>query len=117
MGRTKAVPGASFLKETIGGRSHYQRARIGKKLTGDKSTLRRFSTYGDAVQWVNGLIEGRRKHGTEVFSLSHSQLSEARAAFDRLAGYDITLTAVVDHWIKFQAPLTIERSLFAGDGP
>jgi integrase len=110
MGRTKAIPGASFRKETIGGRWHYWRARVGKKLTGDKPILRRFSTYGGAVQWVNGLIEERKKHGTEVFSLSHNQLSEARAVFQRLAEYDITLTAVVDHWIKFQAPLTVERS-------
>jgi integrase len=111
MGRTKAIPGASFVKETVAGRWHYWRARVGKKLTGDKPIRRRFSTYGDAVQWVNGLIEERKKHGTEVFSLNHSQLSEARAAFQRLAEYDTTLTAVVDHWIKFQAPLTVERSL------
>jgi hypothetical protein len=80
----------------------YWRARVGKELTGDKPILRRFAIYGEAVQWVTGLVEERKKHGTEVLSLSHSQLSEARAAFDRLAGYDITLTAVVDHWIKFQ---------------
>jgi len=81
MGRTKATPGASFLKETIGGRWHYWRARVGKKLTGDKPILRRFSTYGDAVQWVNGLIEDRKKHGTEVFSLSR------RSGFSFLPGY------------------------------
>jgi hypothetical protein len=97
MGRTKAIPGASFTKETVGGRWHYWRARVGKKLTGDKPIRRRFSTYGDAVQLVSGLIEARKKHGTEVFSLSHSQLSEARSAFQRLAEYDVTLTAVVDH--------------------
>jgi hypothetical protein len=34
MGMTKAMPGASFLKETVGGRWHYWRARVGKKLTG-----------------------------------------------------------------------------------
>jgi hypothetical protein len=58
-------------------------ARVGKKITGDKAILRRFSTYGEAAQWVDGLIEERKKHATEVFSLTHSQLSEARAAFDR----------------------------------
>jgi hypothetical protein len=84
MGRTKAIPGASFTKETVGGRWQYWRARVGKKLTGDKPIRRRFSTYGDAVQWVSCLIEERKKHGTEVFSLSHSQLSEARSAFQRL---------------------------------
>lgn len=53
---------------------HYWRARVGKKLTGDKAIQRRFATYGEAVQWVNGLIEERKKHGTEVFSLSHSAI-------------------------------------------
>jgi hypothetical protein len=75
MGRTKAIPGVSFRKETIGGRWLYWRASVGKKLTGDKAIQRRFSTYGEAVQWVNGLIEEREKHGTEVFSLTHSSWS------------------------------------------
>jgi hypothetical protein len=95
MGRTKAIPGASIAKETIRGQWQYWRARVGKKITGDKAILRRFSTYGEAAHWVDGLIEERKKHGTEVFSLTHSQLSEARAAFDRLGEYDVTLTAVL----------------------
>ena len=69
MGRTEAIPGASFLKETGTGRWHYWQARVSKRLTGDKPILRRFWTYGDAVQWGNGLIEERKKPGTEVFSL------------------------------------------------
>jgi hypothetical protein len=51
-----------FLKETIGGRWQYWRARLGKKVTGDKPILRRFATYGKAVQWVTGLVEERKKH-------------------------------------------------------
>jgi hypothetical protein len=34
MDGTKAIPGASFVKETVGGRWHYWRPRVGKKLTG-----------------------------------------------------------------------------------
>jgi integrase len=37
-------------------------------------------------------------------------MTEARAAFDRLGEYDTSLTAVVDHWIKFQAPLQVQRT-------
>ena len=45
-----------------------------------------------------------------MFSLTHDQLAEARAAFERLAEYEVALTAVVDHWIKFQAPLEVQRT-------
>jgi hypothetical protein len=45
-----------------------------------------------------------------LFSLTHDQLAEARAAFERLAEYEVALTAVVDHWIKFQAPLEVQRT-------
>jgi hypothetical protein len=39
------MPGASFLKETVGGRWHYWRARVGKKLTRDKPILRRYPSF------------------------------------------------------------------------
>ena len=55
MGRTKTIPGASFIKETVGGRWHYWRARVGKKLTGDKPILRdcRRSFSGPAAAFVS----------------------------------------------------------------
>ena len=37
-------------------------------------------------------------------------MAEARAAFERLAEYQVALAAVVDHWIKFQAPLEVQRT-------
>jgi hypothetical protein len=73
-------------------------------------TLNDRQYYTKAVEWVEGLIEEREKHGSELFSLTHDQLAEARAAFERLAEYEVSLTAVVDHWIKFQAPLEVQRT-------
>ena len=109
MARIKQIHGANFYKEQIG-KWNYWRVRVGKKLTGGKAIIRRFAAYTKAVEWVEGLIEEREKHGSELFSLTHDQLAEARAAFERLAEYEIALTAVVDHWIKFQAPLEVQRT-------
>jgi uncharacterized protein YdcH (DUF465 family) len=41
--------------------------------------------------WVDGLIEEREKHGSELFSLTQDQLAKAQAAFERLAEYDVSL--------------------------
>ena len=109
MARVKQIHGANFYKEQIG-KWNYWRVRVGKKLTGGKAIIRRFAAYAKAVEWVEGLIEEREKHGSELFSLTHDQLAEARAAFERLAEYEVALTAVVDHWIKFQAPLEVQRT-------
>jgi integrase len=109
MARVKQIHGANFYKEQIG-KWNYWRVRVGKKFTGGKPIIRRFAAYTKAVEWVEGLIEEREKHGSELFSLTHDQLAEARAAFERLAEYQVALTAVVDHWIKFQAPLEVQRT-------
>jgi len=109
MARVKQIHGANFYKEQIG-QWNYWRVRVGKKLTGGKPVIRRFAAYAKAVEWVEGLIEEREKHGSELFSLTHDQLSEARAAFQRLSEYEVSLAAVVDHWIKFQAPLEVEKT-------
>jgi integrase len=109
MARVKQIRGANFYKEQIG-EWNYWRVRLGKKFTGDKAIIRRFASYSKAVEWVEMIIEEREKHGSELFSLTHDQLAEARAAFDRLEEYDTSLTAVVDHWIKFQAPLQVQRT-------
>ena len=109
MARVKQIPGANFYKEQIGAWK-YWRVRLGKKFTGDKAIVRRFANYSKAVQWVERLIDEREKHGSELFSLTHDQMTEAWAAFDRLGEYDTSLTAVVDHWIKFQAPLQVQRT-------
>jgi hypothetical protein len=109
MARVKRIQGANFYKEQIG-QWNYWRVRVGKKLTGGKPIIRRFAVYAKAVEWVEGLIEEREKHGSELFSLTHDQLSEARAAFERLAEYQVSLAAVVDHWIKFQAPLEVQKT-------
>jgi hypothetical protein len=66
-----------FYKEQIG-KWNYWRVRVGKKLTGGKAIIRRFAAYTKAVEWVEGLIEEREKHGSELFSLTHDQLAEAR---------------------------------------
>jgi integrase len=107
--RVKQIPGANFYKEQIG-QSTYWRVRLGKKFTGDKAIVRRFAGYSKALEWVEGLAEEKEKHGSEVFALTHDQLTEARATFDRLAEYNVSLTAVVDHWIKFQAPLEVQKT-------
>ena len=107
--RVKQIPGANFYKEQIG-QWTYWRVRLGKKFTGDKAIVRRFAGYSKALEWVEGLAEEKEKHGSEVFALTHDQLTEARATFDRLAEYNVSLTAVVDHWIKFQAPLEVQKT-------
>jgi hypothetical protein len=79
MARVKQIPGANFYKEQIGAWK-YWRVRLGKKFTGDKAIVRRFANYSKAVQWVERLIDEREKHGSELFSLTHDQMTEARAA-------------------------------------
>jgi hypothetical protein len=109
MARVKQIHGANFYKEQIA-KWNYWRVRVGKKFTGGKAIILRFAAYTKAVEWVEGLIEEREKHGSELFSLTHDQLVEARAAFERLAEHQVALTAVVDHWIKFRASLEVQRN-------
>jgi len=64
--RVKQIRGANFYKEQIG-QSTYWRVRLGKKFTGDKAIVRRFTGYSKALEWVEGLL--RRKKNTVRKSL------------------------------------------------
>jgi hypothetical protein len=75
-----------------------------------KPLQKRFSSYAKAAQWVEEMQQDEREHGKAIFSLSYDQLAEARSAFERLSEHKVSLTAVVDHWIKFQAPLEVEKT-------
>jgi site-specific recombinase XerD len=54
--------------------------------------------------------QGEQEHGKAIFSLSYDQLAEARSAFERLSEHNVSLTAVVDHWIKFQPPMEVQKT-------
>jgi integrase len=110
MPRTKEIPGANFSKESFG-KYTYWRVWLGKKFTGNKPLQKRFSSYAKAAQWVEEMRQGEEQHGKAIFTLSYDQLTEARSAFERLSEHNVSLTAVVDHWIKFQAPLEVQRTL------
>ena len=109
MPRIKEIPGVNFSKQSFGGYT-YWRVWLGKKFTGGKPLQKRFSSYAEAARWVEGMRQGEKEHGKAIFTLSYDQLAEARAMFDRLAQFDVSLTAAVDHWIKFQAPLEAQRT-------
>ena len=110
MPRTKEIPGANISKESFG-KYTYWRAWLGKKFTGGKQLQKRFSSYAKAAQWVDEMRQGEKQHGKAIFTLSYDQLTEARSAFERLSEYGVSLSAVVDHWIKFQAPLEVQKTL------
>jgi hypothetical protein len=55
----------------------YLRVRLGKKFTEDSAVIRRFASYPKAVEWVEGLIEDRENHASELFTLTYDQLAEA----------------------------------------
>jgi integrase len=110
MPRTKEIPGANITKESFG-KYTYWRAWLGKKFTGGKHLQKRFSSYAKAAQWVDEMCQGEEQHGKAIFTLSYDQLAEARSAFERLSEYDVSLSTVVDHWIKFQAPLEVQKTL------
>ena len=110
MPRTKEIPGANFSKESFG-KFNYWRVWLGKKFTGGKPLQKRFSSYAKAAQWVEEMRQGEEQHGKAIFTLSYDQLTEARSAFERLSEHNVSLAAVVDHWIKFQAPLEVQKTL------
>ncbi len=99
----------------------YWRVRLGKKFTGGSIRVKHFIELKDARKWINGdtcedskkaslklILPGvtkiKDKLGAGAFVLTPMQMAEAQDAFRRLPKA-VSLTEVIDDWLKRRAPV------------